>query len=139
MSDETPASNAAYDWSKFDSEAYFQHYYGDPHPDDDHVVRLTVEAFKALPAPIERSIDIGTGPNLFPLFSVMPRAASLTAWEYAESNVAWLKRELDSTTLRPQWRHWWGVARAAYGEGYDLPDNPIPTLKQRTDVRQGSI
>lgn len=130
-------SNSAYDWSKFDSEAYFQHYYGDPHPDDDLVVRLTVEAFKAQPSPIARSIDIGTGPNLFPLFSVAPRVGSLTAWEYAGSNVTWLQRELVSTTLRPQWRHWWDVARAAYGE--ELPDNPIPMLKAKTEVRQGSI
>ncbi|HVZ99396.1 MAG TPA: hypothetical protein VG841_03670 [Caulobacterales bacterium] len=140
MSDsQSPSSNSAYDWSKFDSEAYFQHYYGEPHPDDDQVVRLIVDAFKKLPEDLERSIDVGTGPNLFPLFSVMPRVRSLTAWEYAASNVAWLKQELESSSLRSQWRHWWDVARDEYGAGYDLPDNPIPALKLKTEVRQGSI
>jgi hypothetical protein len=134
-------ANSAFDWSKFDSEAYFQHYYGEPHPDDDLVVRLTVEAFKTVPTPggVLRTVDVGTGPNLFPLFSVMPRASEMTAWEYASSNVDWLKRELESATLRPQWRHWWDVARAAYGAGYDLPDTPIPGLKQKLRVQQGSV
>jgi hypothetical protein len=35
-----PSGNADYQWANFDSEAYFQHYYGEPHPDDDCVIRL---------------------------------------------------------------------------------------------------
>jgi hypothetical protein len=34
--------NGDYAWAKFDSEAYFQHYYGDPHPDDDRVIACAV-------------------------------------------------------------------------------------------------
>ena len=134
-------SNAAYDWSKFDSESYFQHYYGEPHPDDDLVVRLTVEAFRnaAPKGALLNTIDVGTGPNLFPLFSVMPLASAMTAWEYAESNVAWLRQELVRAELRPQWRHWWSVAREAYGADFDLPDNPIPELGRKLSVQQGSI
>lgn len=142
MSDNNkPTSNSAYDWSKFDSESYFQHYYGEPHPDDDLVVKLTVEAFtRAYGKDAALStLDVGTGPNLFPLFSVAPLAREITAWEYAESNVAWLKRELESTELRPQWRHWWAVAREAYGPTYDLPETPIPDLKAKVRVQQGSI
>lgn len=134
--------NSEYDWSKFDSEAYFEHYYGDPHPDDDLVVRLTVEAFKAAPSfdGALRTVDVGTGPNLFPLFSVMPRASAMTAWEYSGSNVDWLKRELaNESVLRPQWKHWWEVAKAAWGAGYNLPETPIPALAQKVEVTQGSI
>ena len=47
MSDaENKSSNADYSWDQFDSEAYFQHYYGEPHPDDDLVIQLAVKAFK---------------------------------------------------------------------------------------------
>ncbi len=34
-----PSGNAEYDWGQFDSEAYFQHCYGEPPPDDDLVIR----------------------------------------------------------------------------------------------------
>jgi hypothetical protein len=134
--------NADYSWDKFDSEAYFQHYYGDPHPDDDLVIRVAVEALKsARPAGAGALdvVDVGTGPNLIPFFCALPRAGQLTAWEYAESNVAWLKAELARDDLRPQWQHFWGVTREAYGPDWALPENPIPVLRQRCSVEQGSV
>ena len=84
-------------------------------------------------------VDVGTGPNLIPLFCALPRAQSLTAWEYTESNVAWLKAELRRNGMRPQWRHFWNTARKAYGSEYRLPDDPMPGLSAKTVVRQGSI
>ena len=36
--------NADYQWGQFDPEAYFQHYYGEPHPDDERVIRCAVAA-----------------------------------------------------------------------------------------------
>jgi hypothetical protein len=47
-------------------------------------------------------VDVGTGPNLIPLFCALPRARRLTAWEYAESNVALLDAELRRDEMRPQ-------------------------------------
>jgi hypothetical protein len=136
-----PKGNADYQWAQFDSEAYFQHYYGDPHPDDDLVIKLAADALKRAEPIGEKLniVDVGTGPNLIPFFSAFPRAAQLTAWEFAPSNVAWLKAELQRETLRPQWRHFWDVARAAQGAAPLLPDNPLPALKAIAQVRQGSI
>ena len=133
--------NADYCWAEFDAEAYFQHYYSDSHPDDDQVVRCAVGALKrALPAGNELDIvDVGTGPNLIPLFCALPRAARLTAWEYAPSNVAWLEAELARSDMRPQWHHSWSVAREAYLPEFVSPENPLPTLRSKTTVRQGSI
>lgn len=133
--------NADYRWDEFDSEAYFQHYYGDPHPDDDLVIRAAVAALKrAEPKGADLDVvDVGTGPNLIPFFCALPRARRLTAWEYAASNVAWLRRELAGDVLRPQWRHFWDVTRAAYGEGFRLPENPLPELAARCTVTQGSV
>jgi len=136
-----PTGNADYRWAEFDSEAYFQHYYGEPHPDDDRVIHCAVEAIKRVP-PLGSTLDIvdvGTGPNLIPLFCALPRASRLTAWEYAESNVAWLEAELASDDMRPQWQHFWKVTRDAYGPEFDLPDNPIPALRAKAAIQQGSV
>ena len=70
-----PVGNADYQWNRFDSDAYFQHYYGEPHPDDDRVIRCAVEAMKRAP-PVGAEldvVDVGTGPNLIPLFCALPR------------------------------------------------------------------
>jgi len=139
-----PAGNDAFAWARFNPDAYVEHYYGDPHPDDDRVVRLTCAALAA-GAGGRRNldvIDVGTGPNLFPWFAALPYAARLSACEYAPSNVAWLRRELAGGKLRPQWRHFWNVARRAHAVGpgrADLPANPIRLLHQRATVLQGSI
>ncbi len=135
------ASNAEYAWSSFDAEAYFQHYYGAPHPDDDRVIACAVAALKGAP-PRDGALDIldvGTGPNLIPSFCALPRARSLTAWEYAETNVAWLRTEVSSAGLRPQWVHFWDVTRRTYGPSWTMPTDPLPDLRQRLKVVQGSI
>lgn len=135
------ASNAEYAWSAFDAESYFQHYYGTPHPDDDRVIGCAVAALKgAHPRDGDLDIlDVGTGPNLIPSFCALPRARSLVAWEYAGTNVAWLRNEVSSATLRPQWSHFWDVTRHTYGPSWALPSNPLPDLRQRLNVVQGSI
>jgi hypothetical protein len=49
LSDTNPAANQNFSWSQFDSEAYFQHYYGKPHPDDTVLIERTCAAFKSPP------------------------------------------------------------------------------------------
>jgi SAM-dependent methyltransferase len=133
--------NAEYQWNEFDSEYYFQHYYGEPHPDDDLVIRVAVEVMKqATPAGNDLDIvDVGTGPNLIPFFCTFARAARFTAWEYAATNVEWLKKELQRDEMRSQWQHFWRVTREAYGASWGLPENPIPDLRKKCEVTQGSV
>ena len=136
-----PSRNADYQWAQFDSEAYFQHYYGQPHSDDDLVIRCAIEAMKRA-SPIGADldmVDVGTGPNLIPFFCMLPRARQLTAWEYAESNVTWLQAELQREEMRTQWHHFWDVTREAYGPDWRLPENPIPDLRAKSVVTRGSI
>jgi hypothetical protein len=135
-----PSGNADYPWARFDSEAYFQHYYGEPHPDDDRVIQFAVEAIKRA-APLDADLDIvdvGTGPSLIPFFCALPRAGRLTAWEYAESNVAWLEAELQRQDLRPQWRHFWQGVRDAY-RPEPLADDPMPLLRAKSAIKGGSV
>lgn len=139
--DDKQQGNTAFDWSQFDPEAYFSHYYADPHPDDERAVRLTCEAFARAHAPGASLdvVDVGTGPNLFPLLSALPRAASLTAWEYSAANTDWLRRELARPELRPAFARFWSVARETYPDGNALPLDPLTELRRRTSVCNGSI
>jgi hypothetical protein len=136
-----PSRNADYRWAEFDSEAYFQHYYGEPHPDDDRLIRLAVAAMKSA-QPLGGDldvVDVGTGPNLFPLFCTLPRARSLTAWEYGASNITWLEGELARRDMRSQWRHFWQVARDAYMPEFRLPEDPMRLLREKCTITRGSV
>ncbi len=82
--------------------------------------------------PLE-TIDIGTGPNLFPLLCALPRASRLTAWEFSASNVAWLEAELRAPQLRPQWSHFWRVVEASVGATSRFP--PIRCASSRRAPR----
>jgi hypothetical protein len=143
--EKTPApsrlGNADYQWAEFDPETYFLQYYGEPHHDDEHITRYAAEAMRrAAPADTKLDVvDVGTGSNLIPLFCALPRARSLTVWEYSKANIAWLEAELRRDEMRPSWRHFWDLVRRAYEPEYCLPENPIPILRSKCIMRQGSI
>lgn len=138
MADRAPSGNDAFAWDRFDPDAYVAHYYADPHSDDDRVVRLTAQALAAGAAGGHHleTIDVGTGPNLFPLLAALPVAKSVTAWEYSEANVAWLRRELANGVLRAPWDHFWTIARDVHAANIA---EPIGALAAKTDIVQGSI
>ncbi len=140
MSSETPAANADAPWADFDPDAYFNHYYGDPHPDDDLVARRAASALRDFAATASDLdiLDVGTGANLIPLLAALPVARSLTAWEYADSNIAWLGSELQRGVLRPQWQRFWAQVMDVYGPAvcdFDV----TARLRTLTKVQQGSI
>lgn len=131
--------NDDFAWAKFDPDAYVAHYYGDPHPDDDEVVRQTCAALAEAGRDDLETIDVGTGPNLFPLFAALPVARKLSVCEYAESNIDWMRRELAHGKLRAPWTHFWDVASNAHGARAAAIDNPIAALASRCEIAQGSI
>jgi hypothetical protein len=141
-SDEALRRNHEFQWSQFDPEAYFEHYYGAPHPDDG---RVTACAARALKQAVSRGeglsvVDIGTGPNLIPFLSALPRAKSLTAWEYSQANLDWLQVELSRPQLRPQWQYFWQEVRAVYADMPEaLPVDPGALLRAKAELLQGSI
>lgn len=134
-------------WQDFDPEGYFQHYYGEPHPDDDTLTVLAARALREARAMAPRDldvIDVGTGPSLIPLLAALPVANRLTAWEYAPPNLHWLHNEITSPPLRPQWQHFWRQVKAAHSSGCThlsplLPQDPLPLLTQRVRIVRGSI
>jgi NNMT/PNMT/TEMT family len=129
-----------HDFSTIDPDAYFAHYYEEPHPDDDVALRLACAAIRESEPPGPLScIDVGTGANLYPLFAALPRAASLTAWEYAKPNVDWLKNELASSEMRPQWQHFLQVVNDSYPADMRLSADAFTALRTKTTVHQGSI
>lgn len=125
------------EWHRFDSEAYLSHYYEELHPDDIRLARLTARAFAdryAVGAKLD-VLDVGTGPNLFPLLCASPFAAHQTAWEYSASNVDWLRSELKRPELRPLWQDYLDII----GDELGVVVSSGESLGERTSVEQQSI
>jgi hypothetical protein len=132
--------NADAAWADFDPDAYFEHYYGEPHADDALVARRAATALRDFAGPRTDLdiLDVGTGANLIPLLAALPVAQSLTAWEYAASNIAWLHSEMQRPALRPQWQHFWMQVESVYG-AEACHFNAAQQLKARLTLQQGSI
>src|ERR671927_165670 len=137
MTNRNRAGNDGFDWSEFDPEAYVEHSYRDPHEDDERAVKLAVEAYRRFSSEPLDVVDVGTGPNLFPLLAALPFAKSLTAWEFSPRNLAWMGRAMEPAELAPEWQHFWTVVRGAAGGA--TPDNPVEHLRRTVDLQQGSI
>lgn len=41
--------------------------------------------------------------------------------------------------MRSQWRHYWNVTREAYLPEVRLPEDPMPGLRAKSEIRQGSV
>jgi SAM-dependent methyltransferase len=135
-----PTTNAEANWQAFDPDAYFDHYYGEPHADDALVARKAAAALRDFAHGRDDLgiLDVGTGANLIPLLAALPAAKTLTAWDYAASNIAWLETEFKRAVLRPQWQHFWCEVEAVYGApatGLEAAQK----LKHCARAQQGSI
>lgn len=124
------------DWSAFDSKAYVDQNYVGVREDDRALIELAIEAFRDEPSQLE-VVDIGTGPNLYPLLAALPRARRLTAWELSPANIAWLKAEIAAPALRPVWLDFWNIVRNGYGES--LPATPHALLQDRFTPIEASV
>lgn len=102
-------NNANASWSDFDARAYLERNYIPPRPEDlDILERLAAalsEAHEALGA--LEIVDVGTGPNLYPLLAALPWAARIEAWEPAPDNLAYLQHVAGQPSLDPVWKPFW--------------------------------
>lgn len=123
-------------WDQFDPRAYVAANYAEMQADDETLVRLAAEAFLREPFGL-RVVDIGTGPNLYPLLAIAPRAGSITACEIGAKNVHWLRDTLSLNALDPTWTPYWTVVRDVHGDA--LPESPFPMLRDKVEVHPTSI
>jgi hypothetical protein len=130
--------NADIEWDRFNSQAYFDHNYGELRDDDREIIRVisTFFARAARRDQLGEAIDVGSGTNLYPALAMLPYSAHLTLLERAHSNRMWLQHELSAP--RKSWLDFWYEAargRAAYQPISD----PFDVLHQRARVTRGNV
>ncbi|MFF5227487.1 SCO2525 family SAM-dependent methyltransferase [Dactylosporangium sp. NPDC000521] len=100
--------NGQTDWRAFDAVEYRNQHYKFVRIDDREIMGITRDFFARAGVSGGRALDLGTGTNLYPAFSMMPFSRSLTLREYSPANLAWLT-EQQRTGLDHGWDAFWDV------------------------------
>ncbi len=123
-------------WDEFDSNWYFDRNYKKLRDDDRQIVEFVRDFFATLDLSSHRhGIDVGAGTNLYPALTMLPFCDEITLYEYAASNVAWLRREIQSYS--PSWDPWWSLL--VKESAYRSFDSPREALAAAARVERGSI
>jgi hypothetical protein len=133
-------NNSEFPWDDFDSRFYYDHNYRRLRQDDRKIVESVRDFLSGLRADGEiedelSGLDVGSGANLYPTFTMLPLCRSITMWEYAHSNVDWLHRQVagfDTT-----WDAFWDLL--ADDPLYGAIDDPRQALSNCASVVHDSI
>ncbi|MFI2414462.1 class I SAM-dependent methyltransferase [Streptomyces sp. NPDC018947] len=94
-----PTYNDDVDWDRWPVADYLEENYRALHPSDAAVIAHHSAFYRRLPpGSIERSVEFGAGPNLYPLILASGVSRRVDAVETGAGNVAYLERQL---TVRP--------------------------------------
>jgi hypothetical protein len=102
-----PERNADFAWDDFDSTAYFDHNYGTLRADDEQIMDIVADFFRAqkLNRWGGRAIDIGAGANLYPALTMLPFVSEVHLYERAFTNRKWLEGQLHKP-FDSWWQFW---------------------------------
>lgn len=104
--------NADADWDRWPVDAYVDENYRRLHPSDAAVIRHHAGVYRELvPGSIARSVECGTGPNLYPLMQAAAASRRIDAVEPGASNIAYLTRQLRYGP-DPHWTAFYDLCRA---------------------------
>lgn len=139
-SEQSHGSNSQHPWDDFDSGFYYDHNYRDLRQDDQKILKAVRDFLSELRRDGQlgdelHGLDVGSGANLYPTFTMLPLCKTITMWEYAASNVEWLQGQI--TKLDQSWKIFWDLL--ARDPLYGTVKNPQRALAERAKVVKGSI
>lgn len=104
--------NAGEPWDLFSPVSYKDENYADLREDDRKILIKLRKFFWRARVKDGQGIDVGTGPNLYPLLSMLPYCKRITLLDIAEPNIAWLRREIDNPDR--SWDAFWRILSSGF-------------------------
>ncbi|MER5738583.1 class I SAM-dependent methyltransferase [Streptomyces sp. NPDC002262] len=106
-----PRRNADADWDAWPVEAYLAENYRSLHPCDVAVIRHHSALYRRLgPGSVERSVEFGAGPNLYPLMPAATACRAVDALEPGAAGHAYLRAQLRDGP-DPSWQPFYALCR----------------------------
>lgn len=104
--------NADPDWDRWPVPTYLEENYRELHAGDDAVLVHHSAVYAGLaPGSVGRAVEIGAGPNLYPLFLASGAARRIDAVDRSAAGLDYLRRQL-ADGPDPSWRPFWERCRA---------------------------
>lgn len=127
--------NCDFDWDDFDPSVYVSNNYSEVSSADAMVIEKLAEFYRTKKAP-QDVLEVGVGPNLYPLLAALPVAGRVVALELAKSNLEYLHSQL--VTPSPYWKNFWSKLSGLSKMYSDIAE-PFEELKRTTEIQRGSI
>jgi hypothetical protein len=126
--------NADVDWNRWPVATYLAENYQDYHVSDDAVIAHHSAFYRDLaPDSLPRAVELGTGPNLYPLLLASGAAQRIDAIDHSHAGLTYLRRQLIDGPA-PIWEPYWQRCRT-------LNPSLPPTIEQaltRVHVAHGN-
>jgi hypothetical protein len=117
--------NADLDWDRWPVSTYLAENYRDLHACDDAVLVHHAAFYRDLaPGSLRRAVEIGAGPNLYPLFLASGAARRIDAVDRSAAGLAYLEQQI-ADGPDPLWAPYWDRCR---GLDPGLPDTAHAAL-----------
>jgi hypothetical protein len=95
--------NADINWGEFDPYIYLKQYY-ETILDSDREIVVNLVKFYKKNQPKGRFLEVGCGPNLFPVFVALPYADKIDIVEFGEKNIIYLRQQF--VNFHNIWLQW---------------------------------
>jgi hypothetical protein len=103
--------NADVDWNAWPVSTYLNENYRTLHVSDDAVLAHHSALYRSIaPGSLARAVEVGAGPNLYPLLLLSGLARRIDAVDQSASGLAYLQRQLDAGP-DPSWEPFWRRCR----------------------------
>lgn len=123
--------NADAPWNRFSPHDYWRRNYSKLQAEDREIIRrvshFLVFALAGCPR-VQRAIDVGAGPNLYPALLMLPWTEQILLADFSKSNVSWLHDQLADDTSPWPWRPFWEEMREV--KQYSDVGNPRRRLRE---------
>ena len=117
--------NAQYDWESFGQQKYVKNNYDEALPPDKIILEQLTEFYAVAPVGGQH-IEIGAGPNLYPLMAAAKHRDRIIVADIAASNLAYIQAQINSG-LSDLWKRWHSRLQQLQG-GYDTDSEMVSRL-----------
>lgn len=112
----------------YDIQAYIDTYYSTPSPTDGQILVRLAEFHAALPSG-GTMIEVGAGPNLFPLLAAAPFRSAVLVTDISHRPLEYVRRQIDAPALDANWCAFTQILASKDGR-YDDPGEIVNRLRR---------
>lgn len=121
-------------WEKFNPLVYIQNNYSYIHDEDKEIIKILVEFYNSLPY-LKKSVEIGCGPNIYPLMLALSKINSIEIVEYSARNINYLQNQIKN--LDKNWFLFWDFITSLDSKRENI--NLVDSLRNKVKIEQSSI